>query len=113
MWDAKAGYPISQVCTTTTGAIPSLDIASNGHWAAIAGEASLYAVVDLEQLTKAFPGSPEEALLWAELLSNSRVSGSTIVHLTRTEWLERWRQYRRQHDEYRPLEEPATKPTNK
>ena len=107
VWDSQTGYPISQMYTTLTGGLPSLDISSDGHWVAIAGIADSYAVVDLQKLTEVADGLPEEALHWTELLSNSRVNGSTIVNLTRTEWLERWRQYRQQHPEFRPLEEPT------
>ena len=108
VWDAHSGYPISQLCRTATGEEPSLDITSDAHWAVIAGHAPHYAVVNLEKLTKPAKGSPEEVLLWTELLSNSRVSGSTIVNLTRSEWIERWRQYRRQHPEFRPLDQQRT-----
>jgi hypothetical protein len=76
--------------------------------AAVAGEADRYSVVNLEKFIEPAKGSPEEVLLWAELLSNSRVSGSTITNLTPAEWLDRWHQYRRQHPEFRPLEEPAS-----
>jgi serine/threonine protein kinase/WD40 repeat protein len=107
VWDARAGFPFSPVCATGTGAIPSLDIASDGHWAVVAGNANSYAVVDLEKLTEIDRDSPEEALRWAELLSNSRLSASTIVNLTRTEWIDRWRAYRLQYPEFRPLEEPV------
>jgi serine/threonine protein kinase/WD40 repeat protein len=103
-WDARAGYPVSQFCRTGTRAIPSLDIASDGHWAVIAGTEAHYSVVDLKKLTEPAKGSLEEILLWTELLSNSRVSGSTITYLTPTEWLDRWHQYRRQHSEFRPLD---------
>ena len=73
----------------------------------MAGEANFYSVVDLERLTQAAKGAPEDLLLRAELLSNSRVEGSTIVNLARTEWLDRWRAYRQQHPEFHPLGEPA------
>ncbi len=109
-WEAKTGYPVSPVCATGVGAIPGLEIASDGNWAAVAGVGDLYSVVDLKKLTEvANNGSPDEALRWVELLANSRVNESTIVNLTRTEWLERWRAYRGQHPEFRPLDEPASR----
>jgi len=107
VWDAQAGYAVSQVCTTLTGGRPSVAVAPDGHFAVIAGTADYYSVVDLGKLTAPAKGSPDEVLRWVELLSNSRVSGSTIVNLTRTEWVERWREYRRQHPEFRPLGELA------
>ena len=106
-YDAQSGHPVSPVCATAASSLPSFEIASDGHWAAIAGDTDFYSVIDLEKLTAVAKGSPEEALLWTELLSNLRVEGSTIVNLTSTEWLDRWRQYRRQHPEFRPLEELA------
>jgi WD40 repeat protein len=104
IWDAQAGVPVSPVCATGTGEIPSLDISFDGHWAAAAGHFRFPSIVDIEQLTKAFHGTPEEAILLAELLSNSRLNGSTIVNLSLSEWLERWRAYRRQHPDFSPLE---------
>jgi serine/threonine protein kinase/WD40 repeat protein len=121
VWDARAGYRVSQVCRTYTHAIPSLDIASDGHWAVVAGQEPHYTVVNLEKLIAPAKVAPEEVLIWTELLSNSRVSGSTIANLTPTEWLERWQHYRRQHPEFRSLDEstntddaqPATKAESK
>jgi WD40 repeat protein len=107
VWDVRAGDPVSPVYTTATGGLPRLDIAADGRWAVIAGGADFYSVVDLGRLTESTNVPPGEALLWAELLSNSRVNGSAIVNLTPTEWMERWRHYRSEHPEFRPLEEPG------
>ncbi len=104
IWDAQAGVPVSPVCQTRSGSVSSLDISLDGHWAAVAGHRGFPSIVDIEQLTKAFQGTPEEALLLAELLSNSRLNGSTIVNLTLSEWLERWRAYRGRHPGFSQLE---------
>ena len=101
----RAGYPVSQVCSTETRAIPSVDIASDGRWAVVAGSVTHYSLVNLEKLIQPAKGSPEEVLLWTELLSNSRVEGSTIVNLTGTKWLQRWQTYRRRHPKFHPLED--------
>ena len=109
MWDAREGNPVTPLCPTATGEIPSLDISSDGRWALIGGDADQFAVIDLKMLTETAQGSPEVELRWAELVSNTRVNGSTIVNLTSTEWLERWRQYRLEHPEFHPFDDP-TKP---
>jgi WD40 repeat protein len=108
LWDAKTGYAITKRIATATGAFPQLDITPDGHWALVSGSANFFHVSDIQSLTGVAKGSPEEALLWAELLSNSRINGSTIVNLSNSEWLERWRAYRLQHPEFRPLEERAS-----
>ncbi len=82
-----------------------MDIASDGRWAVVAGSVTHYSLVNLEKLIQPAKGSPEEVLLWTELLSNSRVEGSTIVNLTGTEWLQRWQTYRRRHPKFHPLED--------
>jgi WD40 repeat protein len=82
---------------------PNLDISSNGSWALAAGDANAYAVIHIQTLTTPSKLSPEEALLWAELLSNSRINGGSIVNLTRDEWLDRWHKYRQLHPEFRPF----------
>ncbi len=108
MWDSKTGYAIAKRIDTATGAFPQVDIAPDGHWGLISGSANFFVVANFQALTGAAKSTPEEALLWAELLSNSRINGATVVNLSNTEWLERWRQYRRQHPEFRPMEGPAT-----
>jgi WD40 repeat protein len=105
VWDARDGYPVSPLCPTASGALPSLDISSDGRWALISGDADQFGVIDLQMLTETAQGSPDVNLRWAELISNSRVNGAAIVNLTSSEWLERWRQYRQQHPEFRPFEE--------
>ena len=108
LWDSKTGYAIAKRIATGTGEFPQVDITPDGHWALMSGTSNFFQVIDLQSLTGVAKSSPEESLLWAELLSNSRINGSTIVNLSNTEWLDRWRQYRRQHPEFRPMEGPAT-----
>ncbi len=108
LWDAHTGYAISTQTATGTGEFPLLDMTPDGHWALVSGTSNFFQVIDLQSLAGTAKSSPEESLLWAELLSNSRINGSTIVNLSNTEWLDRWRQYRRQHPEFRPLEERAS-----
>ncbi len=108
LWDSRTGYAIGKRIGTGTGAFPQLDITPDAHWGVISGSADFYFVTNLEGVTGAAKDSPGEALLWAELLSNSRINDSTIVNLSDSEWLQRWRQYRRQHPEFRPLNAGAT-----
>ncbi len=109
MWDSTSGYAIAKRIETATGAFPQVDIARDGHWGLISGSADFYVVANFLALTGAAQSTPEDALLWAELLSNSRIYGATIVNLSNTEWLQRWRQYRRQHPDFRPMEGSAAR----
>jgi WD40 repeat protein len=102
LWESKTGLAVT--APIGTGASGFLDIARNGNWA-VSGSAENFTVVDLQTITAVPKSSPEEALLWTELLSCSRIDGSNVVNLTNVEWLERWQKYRRQHPEYRPLED--------
>jgi serine/threonine protein kinase/WD40 repeat protein len=104
--DAQRGDPMSPVCTTWSGALPSLVISSDGRWALIGGDIDFFAVVDLHQLMGVDKRSSQQVLCWAELLSNSRVNGSTVVNLTPNEWLERWQQFRREYPDFRPFDTP-------
>jgi WD40 repeat protein len=105
VWSLQDSRPISPIVSTNNvGGGTSLDISADGQWALIAGRASQASVVDLQQLTSPAPGSPEKLLLWIELVANARVDGSSIVDLTPTEWLERWRRYRQNHLDFRPFE---------
>ena len=72
----------------------------------------------IDQHTSVASGTPDDALLWCELLSNARIEGSTLVYLSPGEWLDRWHKYRERHPEVLrnefalapPLQRPTTVP---
>jgi serine/threonine protein kinase/WD40 repeat protein len=101
MSDSKTGYVVSRLIPTGIFYSTKMDISPDEHWALIGGMANSITVVDLQPLTVVPKSSPQEALLWTELLSNSRIVGSNIVNLTNREWLERWRHYGTLHPEVR------------
>jgi WD40 repeat protein len=105
VWDTKTGHPVSQRFATGTGDLPQLDISQDGRWTVIAAAGSFFSVIDLQMLTGEVGGTPEDALLWTELLSNARIAGSSVVNLSDAEWLARWKEYRRHHPEFHPMQE--------
>ena len=98
--DARTGTAVARRVTTASGAIPYLDVSADGRWAVVAGTDRNYFVRTDLQLFNGKPRySSEEALLWTELLSHSRITGSDAALLLNADWLERWEKYRKLHPE--------------
>jgi serine/threonine protein kinase/WD40 repeat protein len=78
-----------------------VEVSPDGRWLAAAGGGAYtpISIVDLSPLNTPRVQTPEETLQWCELLANARISGSNMVTLTTTEWLERWLQYKSRHPE--------------
>jgi hypothetical protein len=93
-----------------------MDISPDGRWLAAAGGGAYtpISIVDLASLNAPLVQSPEETLQWCELLANARISGSNMVALTTTEWIERWLQYKPRHPEIQlaPSDFLPASPTN-
>jgi WD40 repeat protein len=99
LWDVKTGLAISPVIAPGVGSSPNLQISADGHWAILAGGSASFSVMHIDQHTSVANGTPDDALLWCELLSNARIEGSTFVYLSPGEWLDRWHKYRELHPE--------------
>jgi hypothetical protein len=105
LFDAGTGIGVSRRCVTGSSSAPMLDIAHGAPWVLIAGARNnFFSVVNLQLLIGGERRSPEEALLWAELLSKAQITGSDLVNLSNAEWLERWQKYRGLHPEIQPFE---------
>jgi WD40 repeat protein len=97
VWDAKTGLAISPLIAPGAGHTPNLQISPDGRWAVYKGGSAPFGLVHIDQHTSAAGGTPDDALLWCELLSNARIEGSNLVYLSADEWLDRWHKYRERH----------------
>jgi len=79
----------------------SVAVTPHSRHAVVGGFASKLTVLDLGELDRA-DGDPKALCDWAELLANQRLHdrGGT-VNLSATEWLDRWRAFRRPGEDRR------------
>jgi WD40 repeat protein len=101
VWDLPTGLPMTSPIKLRGNSLNNhIEISPpDGHWLALSGSGAAVSIVDLTQLMTPAVQSPEEALSWCELLSNSRINGATMVDLTINEWIERWRRCKSRHPE--------------
>ena len=96
VWGAATGEPVAPPILLGGKGL-TLDISPDGRFAVAAGFSKHVTVADLAGLTMPTRGDANELDLRAELASNQRITPSGgLAYLTTEEWLERWREHRRQ-----------------
>ena len=98
-WDWRTGKPITPPLTISLKDEPeSIAVTPDGKHAVVGGALDALAVLDLGDLAPANNDTDTDALcLRAELLAGQSLhDGGGVVNLSADEWLDRWREFRRQ-----------------
>jgi WD40 repeat protein len=94
-WDWRTGKPLTPP-VKIDGESLNVVVTPDSKHAVVGGDQADLAVLDLAELARE-DGDPRALCLWAELLAGQRLheKGGT-VNLSAAEWLDRWREYRKQ-----------------
>jgi WD40 repeat protein len=94
LWDWRTGRPVTPPLPLTGQGL-QLAVAASGRYVAVGGFVTTLEVINLDDLYEDGPRDADALCLWAELGSGQRVhTGGGVTNLTRTEWLDRWREFR-------------------
>ena len=72
-----------------------LDVSEDSQQAVISGRIPRVVMLDLKQAQLPPSSSMSDLFLFAEVVSNTSIVNTGTVRLSSTEWIERWRRYRR------------------
>jgi serine/threonine protein kinase/WD40 repeat protein len=102
-WEVVSGMPVTFPIERKGNASQvHMDLSCDGHWLALAGPESDFAIIDLRRRLVPADQSPEDALQGCELATGARINGVTVTTLSDAEWMDRWRRYETGHPELKP-----------
>jgi WD40 repeat protein/tRNA A-37 threonylcarbamoyl transferase component Bud32 len=93
-WDWRTGKPVTPALALQ-GGCRSLAVTPDGRHVVVGGARTELAVLDLGELSRN-DDDPDTLCLWAELLAGARLhEKGGMVNLSATEWLDRWREFKK------------------